>query len=104
MKIQILEVAHHRNGVSGESFYAVRFYPYRKPKERFLGIVFETPGQCAVIRSDLLETAGVEFGVNSWRGDDYEPALRAAVASFDEYDATLCAGIARHKAARNYRR
>jgi len=80
---------YHRNGVCGEPFYAALFTaeadipddPNRCREARFLGIVFDEPGQCAVICLDKIDTHGVEFGEggNSWRGDLYEPALRNAI-------------------------
>ncbi|MEA3044602.1 MAG: hypothetical protein QOH47_2440 [Sphingomonadales bacterium] len=45
--------------------------------------VFEGAGRVAVLDAGLaLES--VEFSVNSWRGDDFEPALRAAIAIYEE--------------------
>jgi len=84
MKIQIRQIAHHRNGVAGEGFHAILFYPYRKPRELMLATLFQGRGRCAVIRLDLIEDHGVTFGENSWRGDDYEPALRAAVKDWEK--------------------
>lgn len=95
---QILEIAWHRNGVGGRGFYAVRFtsdidaVDERTAKTwnippgdgmknaQFLAVVTDTPGECYVICTDLLATCGVKFaGGNSWRGDHYEPELRAAI-------------------------
>ena len=89
------EVAWHRNGVGGTGFYAVRFTADIEPDDgrlsgcdpttgvkdaKWLAILFDAPGECAVICTDLLATKGVKFaGGNSWRGDGFEPELRAAI-------------------------
>ena len=77
--IRILEVAFHRNGCSGESFYAIRFLDQRR---LLLGLVFEQPNRIVVI--DPLHAAEtVAAGVNSWRGDLYEETLRNVVDRFE---------------------
>ena len=94
----VQEVSWHRNGIGGQGFYAVRFtsdidgvsaaksktwnIPQTEGRKdaNFLAILFDDPGQCAVICLDLVPTCGVKFaGGNSWRGDQYEPELRKAV-------------------------
>ncbi len=45
-----------------------------------LGIVFEQASHVAVLQLDKLALGNIAFGVNSWRGDRYEPALRNAIA------------------------
>lgn len=78
--IRILEVAWHRNGCCGESFYAMRFVDQGTS---LLALVFEQPGRIVVI--DPLKAAEtVAPGTNSWRGDRYEPALRRAIAKFED--------------------
>ena len=43
-----------------------------------MGVVFTEPGSCAVFDRDLLTIGNIKFaGGNSWRGDHFEPALRA---------------------------
>jgi hypothetical protein len=75
---RVRQVAHHRNGITGEGFYAVLFDD--DENDLFLGIVFKGPGQCAVIRvADLSTPVGVTFGENSWRGGNFETALREAI-------------------------
>ena len=77
MTLLIDQIAHHRNGVCGEPFHAVLF---RAPDAgRMLGVVFDAPGHVAVFDLDKLLLGNVAFGVNSWRGDRYEPLLREAV-------------------------
>jgi hypothetical protein len=90
MKIQIKQIAYHRNGVAGEGFYAILFYPYRKPRELMLASVFHGRGRCSVIRLDLIEEHGVTFGENSWRGDDYEASLRGAIDFWEKSNRKAC--------------
>lgn len=82
--VEIQEVAYHRNGVCGVGFYAVRFLFQPDgctAKENFLAIVFDSPGECAVIGLDRIATQGVAFARgNSWRGDHFEGELREAIA------------------------
>ena len=80
MKINVLKVAHHRNGVFGNSFHVVLF-KYEKTLK--VGIVFEEPGNVAVLDVGLLNKSVIESGENSWRGDLFEGALRNAC---DEYE------------------
>lgn len=92
----VQEVAFHRNGISGNGFYIVRFTsgidafadnemvntPAPQGKENnWLAILFDEPGSCAVICLDLIPTRGVAFAQNSWRGDQFEPHLRRAIDS-----------------------
>jgi hypothetical protein len=79
MRILIKEIASHRNGCFGEPFHAVRF---TSDGELLLGMVFEGEGRVAVI-DPARAVDSVLFGENSYRGDVYEPALRAAVASWE---------------------
>lgn len=76
----ILNVARHRNGVSGNPFHVVIF---RDGRQKMIGIVFEEPGNVAVFDSNLLAAGVIAFGENSWRGDDYEAFLRAAAKQYD---------------------
>jgi hypothetical protein len=83
-KLTILEVAYHRNGISGEGFNAVRFIDPAEGQDVMVGIVFEAAGHVAVLSVNKLAGLGgreatVAFGANSYRGDVYAAALRAAV-------------------------
>jgi len=78
MKLRIENIQHHRNGISGAPFHALIF---RDPDEgRMLGIVFQPEHHVAVFNLDKLALGNIAFGVNSWRGDHYEPHLRQAIA------------------------
>jgi hypothetical protein len=79
MNLLIDHNAYHRNGICGAPFYPVIF---RDPDEgRMLGVVFDTDHHVAVFSLDKLALGNVAFGVNSWRGDHYEPHLRRAIAT-----------------------
>lgn len=82
---RIIQVAYHRNGVSGEGFHAVRFEA-DEVKGEMVAIVFKEPYHCAVLNVEMLSDpeCGVKFGANSWRGDRYERELREAIAAWDE--------------------
>ena len=77
MQIQPESIQHHRNGISGAPFHVLLF---RDPEEgRMLGVVFEQASHVAVFNLDKLALGNIAFGVNSWRGDRYEPHLRQAI-------------------------
>jgi hypothetical protein len=109
MSIKIHDVAHHRNGISGEGFYTVTFTDtaVRDPESRkrytFVATVFppdpitdgpmegepdwhSTQGlhapRIAVLAIDLLPS--IAFGHNSWRGDNYQDALYTAILEYRE--------------------
>lgn len=85
-KIDVQEISFHRNGICGESFFAVRFKHRangpRKPAENFLATVFAKRGHVSVISLDRIADTGVAFGCNSWRGDQFEDLLREEIACF----------------------
>jgi len=79
----IHQVAHHRNGVCGQSFYAVVFTPLRYGRVgKFVATVFPEQGHVAVLQISGLPN--VTFGENSWRGDRFESELRAAIAKWED--------------------
>ncbi|WP_169974000.1 hypothetical protein [Tautonia rosea] len=78
MNIIAENIERHRNGICGAPFHVLIF---RDPEEGgMLGVVFDSPGHVAVFNLDKLACGSIAFGVNSWRGDRYEPTLRAAIA------------------------
>lgn len=84
-EIAIQEVSWHRNGISGEGFYAVRFqWGVSGSVENFIATVFDAPGHCAVLSLDRMNKSGVAFGENSWRGDEIEDRLRQAIEARSE--------------------
>ena len=58
----------------------------RRPQGRKVGIVPE-PGSCAVLDIAKLAAGDIDFGSNSWRGDEYEPHLREAIEKFTKSEA-----------------
>jgi hypothetical protein len=76
MKIVPIDIAFHRNGIDGSPFYAVLF---RDGESRKLAILFNAEAHCAVLDVEKLHAGDIAFGSNSWRGDQFEQPLRAAV-------------------------
>lgn len=80
VKINVTEIAYHRNGISGNGFHVVSFLMKEGQGERkMVGILFDEPGSCAVLDADLVGGGVIEFTVNSWRGDNFEDLLRQAI-------------------------
>ena len=75
MKLKIIATDRHRNGVGGAPFEVVLFKVAREPGRK-VAILFDAADHFAVLDVDLLAAGDIAFGSNSWRGDDYEPALR----------------------------
>lgn len=75
-RLQILDLAYHRNGVGGLPF-KVALVDDANSGDVKLIIMFEQEGYTAVLSVDKLhEDEDISFGTNSWRGDQYEEALR----------------------------
>jgi hypothetical protein len=79
MKLTILDIASHRNGISGVPFRVVLFADEGPEGSRKVAILFEERHHCAVLDVGKLAAGDIAFGNNSWRGDNYEPTLRAAI-------------------------
>jgi hypothetical protein len=79
MKISILNIDYHRNGISGAPFHAIVFRDLSDGPGAKIGIAFDAPYHTAVLDIGKLADCDVEFGSNSYRGDQYEPALRKAI-------------------------
>ena len=81
MRLNNVKVAHHRNGVGGTGFHVCRFnHPSGSP---MVAILFDQPGQCAVLDVNLL-AQGVIGDDNKWRGtDEFEKELRAAIEQYE---------------------
>jgi hypothetical protein len=90
MKLRIENIQHHRNGISGAPFNVMIF---RDPEAgRMLGIVFQLEYHVAVFNLDKLALGNIAFGENSWRGDQYEPHLRKAIAEHQRTLDAACNG------------
>lgn len=82
MQLRIENIERHRNGICGAPFHVLIF---RDPDEgRMVGIVFDDAHHVAVFHLGKLAAGNIAFGDNSWRGDRYEPFLRAAIARWQE--------------------
>ncbi len=79
ISIRILNIDHHRNGIGGAPFYAVVFRDSGERGSVKLAVVFDQAAHVAVLDIAKLADCDVEFGSNSWRGDQYEPGLRRAI-------------------------
>jgi hypothetical protein len=78
--MKIKQIDYHRNGVSANGFYVVRFYANTKD---MIAIVFEEPGNIAVFDFDLLKVGETRFTYNSWRGDEFEQSLRDTITKYE---------------------
>lgn len=106
MRLTIQEISHHRNGICGDPFYAVRFHDDDEERN-MLAIVFdsfdnqedgpydlpswpEIQHGCpvAVVDIDLAQST-IRFGENSWRGDQYSTALYQAIRNWETTDRQL---------------
>jgi hypothetical protein len=79
MKLKIIDVAFHRNGICGAPFHVVLFDDRGNDGRRMMAIVFDERAHCAVLDIALLHAGDIAFGSNSFRGDNYEPYLRLAI-------------------------
>jgi hypothetical protein len=79
MKLKIIAISHHRNGICGAPFDVVLFDDQVPERSRKVAILFEEPHFCAVLGVDKLAEGDIAFGSNSWRGDHYERDLRTAI-------------------------
>lgn len=86
-QIVIERVAYHRNGICGNGFHAITFR--QLDNTPMMGVVFEEPGNIAVFNRELAGAGNLDFYTNSWRGDEFEQALRQAVADYHTAQETL---------------
>ena len=88
--IYVTKIARHRNGISGVPFYVVLFRDERigtGAAGDMIAVVMETPDPAAMAVAVLNRTqvyrGKVEFGVGSYRGDQYASALCRAIEIWD---------------------
>lgn len=74
-RLQILDLAYHRNGVGGMPFQ-VALVDDANSGDVKLVIMFEQEGYTAVLSVDKLHEDEDISVSNAWRGDQYEEALR----------------------------
>jgi hypothetical protein len=79
MKLTIIDIAHHRNGICGAPFHTVLFEDSGPEGSRKVAILFGEQHHCAVLDVAKLAAGDIAFMSNSWRGDQYEPHLRKAI-------------------------
>jgi hypothetical protein len=79
MKLKIIDIAFHRNGICGAPFHVVLFADQDPQGSRKVAIVFDERAHCAVLDIAMLHAGEIAFGLNSFRGDNYEPYLRLAI-------------------------
>ena len=78
-RIRVIDCARHRNGICGAPFHVVLFDDTDDENTRKIGVLFEEPHHCAVLDVTKLAGGSIAFGVNSYRGDVFEAALRKAL-------------------------
>ena len=74
--IQIVASARHRNGVGGVPFQVSIF---EDAGRRFLSFDFGKNRGFGMVDLDLAAAGDIQYGSNSWRGDQYEKAVREAI-------------------------
>jgi hypothetical protein len=84
MKLTILAIDFHRNGIGGAPFNVVLFKDTGPEASRKLAILFEREDHCAVLDIAKLAAGDIAFGSNAWRADVYEPSLRRAIKTHHE--------------------
>jgi hypothetical protein len=79
--LTIIDMDFHRNGVAGMPFQ-VALVDDPTESDVKLVIMFEAEGHTAVLSLDrLIQNEDISFGSNSYRGDQYEHALRETMWS-----------------------
>lgn len=81
MAARVTKVAHHRNGITGQSFYVANIVD---GPLKLLAIRFPGDGFCAVINPALAALGTIEMNLNSWRGDDFIGLVDGAIAAYSE--------------------
>jgi hypothetical protein len=79
LNVRIHDRDYHRNGISGAPFHVFLFDDVADENTRKVGILFEALYHCAVLDVAKLAGGSIGFGFNSYRGDNFESSLRAAI-------------------------
>lgn len=77
VRINVIDRAHHRNGICGAPFQVVLFDDVGDENTRKVGILFDALHHCAVLDIAKLAAGNIAFGSNSYRGDVFEKTLRS---------------------------
>jgi hypothetical protein len=80
-KLNVVDLAYHRNGICGAPFHVVLFDDTEDENTRKVGILFDQRFHCAVLDVAKLANGNIIFGQNSYRGDTFEDTLRNALKS-----------------------
>lgn len=93
----VLEVAYHRNGISGQPFYVAlvqeRFEEDPEDIRRKVIVMMDSGDDCtawisnfaiAVLDVDMTWNNTVTFGENSWRGDRYRNFMLECIRQYDQ--------------------
>jgi hypothetical protein len=80
MKLNIIDIAYHCNGIAGEPFHAVIFEDEYRDEVK-VAVLFDSEFHCAVFDLEKLAAGNIRFGENSYRGDRYDALLRAAISA-----------------------
>lgn len=87
MKIEVLKIAYHRNGVCGEGFHVITFN-WKDDNEKLrhmLGIIYKESSYCSILDIDETVKDNIEFANgNSWRGDKFESDLRKTIEEYNK--------------------
>lgn len=76
-------VAHHRNGCTGDGFHVVTFVFYGR--EMIATQFDERPMSTAVFERAELAAGRIEFGENSYRGDQFAKAISEVIAEYESF-------------------
>jgi hypothetical protein len=96
--LELVNIAHHRNGAGGEPFYVILFRdldvemppgtektPWGWSPPLMVAIACDTVGHVAVLNTKQTLMGNIDFAKgNSWRGDTYEHSLRLIIAGYEE--------------------
>jgi hypothetical protein len=78
-----VEKAYHRNGMSGNGFCVLTFDSiFEGERYKMVATVFKDKGNVAVFDREKLGAGVIEFGLNSWRSDDFEKELREIIGEW----------------------
>jgi hypothetical protein len=82
MKLTIINIAHHRNGIDGAPFDVALFEDQGSDGSQKVAILFAEPARCAVLDVAKLAAGDIAFASNSWCGDKYEAPLRQEMQAY----------------------
>ena len=80
MKMKLLSLAYHRNGICGNPFWCALFRDEDKTVK--LAVLFnEDDTDCSIAVFDAAKIAqgDISFGSNSWRGDHYHAWMKKQI-------------------------